>query len=131
MVVTVVILVAYRNYKYEQELDSLLWKIDSKDLRVSIERKKVPSHNGWRIYHPFYRRPILLVLQIDEFTPTFNQNGKSTLALHRTSKGNSQVGTKGIAKKFVPFYPNFLSPFLLDKFRPPWDRRRTRITGSP
>ena len=35
VVLSVVMFVAYRNYKYEQELDSLLWKIDSKDLKVS------------------------------------------------------------------------------------------------
>ena len=29
-VVSVVVILAYRNYKYEQELDSLLWKIGKK-----------------------------------------------------------------------------------------------------
>ena len=34
MVMSVVIILAYRNYKYEQELDSLLWKIDPSELHV-------------------------------------------------------------------------------------------------
>ena len=32
IVLSVVVIVAYRNYTYEQELDSLLWKIDSSSL---------------------------------------------------------------------------------------------------
>ena len=32
----VVVIVAFRNYKYEQELDSLLWKVDPKDLKVIL-----------------------------------------------------------------------------------------------
>ena len=34
IVVTVVLILAYRNYKYEQELDSLMWKIDPCDFVV-------------------------------------------------------------------------------------------------
>ena len=34
IVLCVVMIVAYRNYKYEQELDSLLWRVDPKDLKV-------------------------------------------------------------------------------------------------
>ena len=34
VIMSVVIIVAYRNYKYEQELDSLLWKIESSELHV-------------------------------------------------------------------------------------------------
>ena len=33
-VLSVVLIVAYRSYRYEQELDSLLWKIDPIDLKV-------------------------------------------------------------------------------------------------
>ena len=44
IVFSVVIIVAYKNYTYEQELDSLLWKIDSS------------------------------ALQEDEYTPTRHQN---------------------------------------------------------
>ena len=36
VVLSVVIILAYRNYRYEQELDSLLWKIDSAEIKVSI-----------------------------------------------------------------------------------------------
>jgi hypothetical protein len=34
VVLSVVIILAYRNYRYEQELDSLLWKIDSSEIKV-------------------------------------------------------------------------------------------------
>ena len=34
VVLSVVLIVAYRSYKYEQELDSLLWKIDPVELKV-------------------------------------------------------------------------------------------------
>ena len=34
VVLSVVIIVAYRSYRYEQELDSLLWKIDPIELKV-------------------------------------------------------------------------------------------------
>ena len=36
VVLSVVIILAYRNYRYEQELDSLLWKIDSAEIKVSL-----------------------------------------------------------------------------------------------
>lgn len=36
VVLSVVIIVAYRSYRYEQELDSLLWKIDPIELKVII-----------------------------------------------------------------------------------------------
>lgn len=35
-VICVVVIVAYRNYKYELELDLLLWKIEEKDLKVQM-----------------------------------------------------------------------------------------------
>ena len=35
-VLSVVLIVAYRSYRYEQELDSLLWKIDPIDLKVML-----------------------------------------------------------------------------------------------
>ena len=35
VVLSVVLIVAYRSYKYEQELDSLLWKIDPIELKVT------------------------------------------------------------------------------------------------
>ena len=37
VVLCVVVIVAYRNYKYEQELDSLLWRVDPKDLKVRYQ----------------------------------------------------------------------------------------------
>ena len=36
VVLSIIILMSYRNYKYEQDLDSLLWKIEHSDLHVSI-----------------------------------------------------------------------------------------------
>ena len=36
VVLSVVLIVAYRSYRYEQELDSLLWKIDPIELKVTI-----------------------------------------------------------------------------------------------
>jgi len=34
VVLSVVIILAYRNYRYEQELDSLLWKVESSEIKV-------------------------------------------------------------------------------------------------
>ena len=42
VVLAVVVIVAYRNYKYEQELDSLLWKVDPKDLKVGVRVGRDP-----------------------------------------------------------------------------------------
>jgi hypothetical protein len=33
LILAVVLLVLYRNWRYEQELDSLLWKVDYKDIQ--------------------------------------------------------------------------------------------------
>lgn len=35
LVLAIVSLVFYRNWKYEQELDSLLWKVDYKDIEIN------------------------------------------------------------------------------------------------
>jgi hypothetical protein len=35
----VVLLVAYRNWRYEQELDSLLWKVDYRDIRINEDQQ--------------------------------------------------------------------------------------------
>jgi len=44
LVASAVIAVAYRNYRYEQELDLLLWKVDSKEIVVWFyRRKEAPS----------------------------------------------------------------------------------------
>ena len=40
-VLSVVLIVAYRSYRYEQELDSLLWKIDPIDLKVIQARADI------------------------------------------------------------------------------------------
>ena len=34
VVLAIVLLMIYRNWRYEQELDSLLWKIDYKDIQI-------------------------------------------------------------------------------------------------
>lgn len=35
VVLLVVSLLVYRNWRYEQELDSLLWKVDYKDIKIN------------------------------------------------------------------------------------------------
>lgn len=35
LILTIISLVFYRNWRYEQELDSLLWKIDFKDIQMN------------------------------------------------------------------------------------------------
>jgi hypothetical protein len=35
----VVLLVLYRNWRYEQELDSLLWKVDYRDIQINEEQQ--------------------------------------------------------------------------------------------
>lgn len=37
LVILIISLVLYRNWKYEQELDSLLWKVDFKDIQINEE----------------------------------------------------------------------------------------------
>lgn len=34
LLLVIILLVVYRNWRYEQELDSLLWKIDYKDIQI-------------------------------------------------------------------------------------------------
>lgn len=38
-------LVLYRNWRYEQELDSLLWKLDFRDIQMAEENEKC-NNNG-------------------------------------------------------------------------------------
>ncbi|XP_024942197.1 guanylate cyclase 32E [Cephus cinctus] len=45
LVLTAVVLVLYRNWKYEQELDSLLWKVNYKDIQIK-EQKDQPSQEN-------------------------------------------------------------------------------------
>jgi hypothetical protein len=35
----VVLLVLYRNWRYEQELDSLLWKVDYRDIQINEDQQ--------------------------------------------------------------------------------------------
>lgn len=34
LIITAIVLILYRNSKYEQELDSLLWKVNYKDVQI-------------------------------------------------------------------------------------------------
>nr|XP_031850372.1 guanylate cyclase 32E [Nomia melanderi] len=38
LIITAVILVLYRNWRYEQELDSLLWKVNYKDIQIKEQK---------------------------------------------------------------------------------------------
>ncbi|XP_011145363.1 guanylate cyclase 32E [Harpegnathos saltator] len=38
-IITAVVLILYRNWKYEQELDSLLWKVNYKDIQIKEQKK--------------------------------------------------------------------------------------------
>ncbi|XP_076232200.1 guanylate cyclase 32E isoform X1 [Calliopsis andreniformis] len=38
LIITAVMLVLYRNWKYEQELDSLLWKVNYKDIQIKEQK---------------------------------------------------------------------------------------------
>ncbi|XP_015431472.1 PREDICTED: guanylate cyclase 32E [Dufourea novaeangliae] len=38
LIITAVLLVLYRNWKYEQELDSLLWKVNYKDIQIKEQK---------------------------------------------------------------------------------------------
>ncbi|GIY94068.1 guanylate cyclase 32E [Caerostris extrusa] len=54
-VLLLALLVTYKNWAYEQELDSLLWKIDNKDIQIN---QYTPSTNASRIaksVHPLMR----------------------------------------------------------------------------
>lgn len=39
LVLAVVALALYRNWRYEQELDSLLWKLDFRDIKITDEKE--------------------------------------------------------------------------------------------
>lgn len=43
LVFTIASLVVYRNWRYEQELDSLLWKIDFKDIQMHDDVNSEPG----------------------------------------------------------------------------------------
>jgi len=44
--VIVIGLVLYRNWRYEQELDSLLWKLDFRDIQMAEENEKSNNNGG-------------------------------------------------------------------------------------
>ncbi|XP_054290482.1 guanylate cyclase 32E [Macrosteles quadrilineatus] len=50
-IMTIVLLLLYRNWRYEQELDSLLWKVDYKDIQMNDEQ----SNKINRASHPLIR----------------------------------------------------------------------------
>lgn len=54
LIVTIVSLVLYRNWRYEQELDSLLWKIDFKDIQMHESEASNPQKTT-RATHPLIR----------------------------------------------------------------------------
>ncbi|CAH1154232.1 unnamed protein product [Phaedon cochleariae] len=52
-VILIISLIFYRNWKYEQELDSLLWKVDFKDIQINEEANS--SSKITRSIHPLIR----------------------------------------------------------------------------
>lgn len=55
LVLTIVSLVLYRNWRYEQELDSLLWKIDYKDIQMHEVDSNGTQKPPTRSTHPLIR----------------------------------------------------------------------------
>lgn len=45
LIITAVLLVLYRNWKYEQELDSLLWKVNYKDIQIKEKKDESSAAN--------------------------------------------------------------------------------------
>jgi guanylate cyclase, other len=54
LILTIVSLVLYRNWRYEQELDSLLWKIDFKEIQIH-ENDISGGQKPTRATHPLIR----------------------------------------------------------------------------
>ena len=50
VVISVVLIIAYRSYKYEQELDSLLWKINPDDLVVLHQEAETSASKVTKFY---------------------------------------------------------------------------------
>lgn len=40
LIIAAVFLILYRNWKYEQELDSLLWKVNYKDIQIKEQKNE-------------------------------------------------------------------------------------------
>lgn len=55
MILTVISLIFYRNWRYEQELDSLLWKIDFKDIQMHDNDSNGIQSKQTRATHPLIR----------------------------------------------------------------------------
>lgn len=55
LVLTIVSLVLYRNWRYEQELDSLLWKIDFKEIQMHDNEVNSGDKKQTRATHPLIR----------------------------------------------------------------------------
>ncbi|PSN49481.1 Atrial natriuretic peptide receptor 1, partial [Blattella germanica] len=57
LILAIVLLVVYRNWRYEQELDSLLWKVDYKDIQMDEEHNNSTSLSNKisRAIHPLIR----------------------------------------------------------------------------
>ncbi|XP_037933225.1 guanylate cyclase 32E [Teleopsis dalmanni] len=51
----IVSLVLYRNWRYEQELDSLLWKIDFREVQMHENEKETTNQKQTRSTHPLIR----------------------------------------------------------------------------
>ena len=45
LIMTAVMLMLYRNWKYEQELDSLLWKVNYKDIQIKEKKDESTGVN--------------------------------------------------------------------------------------
>lgn len=45
----IISLVLYRNWRYEQELDSLLWKIDFREVQMHESEKETSSQKQTRV----------------------------------------------------------------------------------
>lgn len=60
----IVSLVLYRNWRYEQELDSLLWKVDFKEIQMHENDKEGNNHKQTRVLHFF----LLIILFLFSLT---------------------------------------------------------------
>lgn len=56
LIFCIISLILYRNWRYEQELDSLLWKIDFKELTVHENDKDLSEKKQTRVRRRGMRR---------------------------------------------------------------------------
>lgn len=63
LILAVVLLVLYRNWRYEQELDSLLWKVDYRDIQMNEDQQ---PNNGASISSKITRaiQPLIRTSQV-------------------------------------------------------------------